>query len=274
MRQSLDGRIAHGCVGIAFPVALQFDKSDIHGPGRPIVLSLPIHRVIGKQRIGGSLFQPAPRLREVCATVIVITQSQRGPSADRGAFFSFRELHQPLVGHSNGVLVQIARQSFELLSLQANYATGGLVGIADGFFFLTAVRFWGAACCARGLAMLTLEKQKNSALDKRIARSAEAHGIFPAGRAERQTHFRLRVPEVERISAAALERDMDIRRVRLGRLRPGFQPSSHRSNRRDGPGSTENAGHILYVLSQYHLANAGKCLYVRAPNERHWDGAF
>src|SRR4029077_9904913 len=93
-------------------------------------------------------------------------------------------------------------------------------------------------------------------------------------RGQRDRHISTTRAGGQRISAAPLERDMDIRRVRLGRLRPGFQPSSHRSNRRDGPGSTENAGHILYALSQYHLANGSKCLYVRVPNGLRWDGAF
>src|SRR5580704_18462733 len=72
--------------------------------------------------------------------------------------------------------------------------TGGLVGIADGFFFLTAVRFWGAACCARGLAMLTLEKQKNSTLDKRI-RSAKKLRNISSGTGTEADVFPLRVPE-------------------------------------------------------------------------------
>src|SRR5580704_11607756 len=77
--------------------------------------------------------------------------------------------------------------------------TGGLVGIADGFFFLTAVRFWGAACCARGLAMLTLEKQKNSALDKRIRSARKPRNI--SRRAGREADiFLLRVREVSELA--------------------------------------------------------------------------
>src|ERR1700739_909521 len=73
--------------------------------------------------------------------------------------------------------------------------TGGLVGITDGFFFLTAVRFCGAACCARGLAMLTLEKQKNSALAKRI-RSAKKSRNTSSGAGRETDIFLSRVPEV------------------------------------------------------------------------------
>src|ERR1700732_4140934 len=77
--------------------------------------------------------------------------------------------------------------------------TGGLVGIADGFFFLTAVRFWGAACCTRGLAMLSLEKQKNSALDKRICSTRKPRNI--SRRAGREADiFLLRVLEVSELA--------------------------------------------------------------------------
>src|ERR1700756_4176699 len=77
--------------------------------------------------------------------------------------------------------------------------TGGLVGIADGFFFLAAVRFWGAACCARGLAMLTLERQKNSAQDKRIRRAKESQNI--SSRARRETDMSLlRLSEVSELA--------------------------------------------------------------------------
>jgi hypothetical protein len=61
------------------------------------------------------------------------------------------------------------------------------------------VRFWGAACCARGLAMLTLEKQKNSALDKRIRSAKESRNIS-RGAGREADIFLLRVPEVSELA--------------------------------------------------------------------------
>src|ERR1700730_9467217 len=85
-----------------------------------------------------------------------------------------------------------SRASLSSCVAASELPTGGLVGIADGFFFLTAVRFWGAACCARGLAMLTLEKQKNSALDKRIRSAKESRNIS-SGAGREADIFLLRV---------------------------------------------------------------------------------
>src|SRR4029077_1341673 len=91
-----------------------------------------------------------------------------------------------------------SRASLSSCVAASELPTGGLVGIADGFFFLAAVRFWGAACCARGLAMLTLEKQKNSALDKRIRSAKKSRNISSGGR---ETNiFLLRVSEISELA--------------------------------------------------------------------------
>src|SRR5205807_10613656 len=104
-RKGLHGRIAHGVIGIAFSVALQFDESNVYGSRSTIVLRFPKHRVIGKQWISSGLLEPAPCLGEMRARVVVISQSQCGPGADRGTLFPFRKLRQPLVRRTYGVLV-------------------------------------------------------------------------------------------------------------------------------------------------------------------------
>src|ERR1700730_7435979 len=97
-----------------------------------------------------------------------------------------------------------SRASLSSCVAASELATGGRVGVAEDFFFLTAVRFWGAACCARGVAMLTLEKQKNSAPDKRI-RSAKKSRDISSGAGREADIFLLRVfllsvPEVSELA--------------------------------------------------------------------------
>ena len=72
-------------------------------------------------------------------------------------------------------------------------------------FFLTAVRFWVVACCARGPAMHTLEKQKNSPLAAKGSAARKSHGIFPRGAGREADIFLLRVflltvPEVSELA--------------------------------------------------------------------------
>ncbi len=103
--QRLNCGIAHGNIRIAFAEALQFDESDVHGAGSAIVLRFPKHRVVGKQRICGSLLEPTPGLCEMSTAVIVVTQSEGCASTDSRTLFALCELDQTLIGHAHRVLM-------------------------------------------------------------------------------------------------------------------------------------------------------------------------
>ena len=119
-------------------------------PDGAIVLRFPIQRIIGKQRIGGSLLEPASGFREMRARVVVVTQGQRRPRAYGGALFASGKLRQTFISDAHGMIVQIAREPLELLLRRSASATGGL---ASGLIFFLAAGFFGVLVCC-GAAML------------------------------------------------------------------------------------------------------------------------
>src|SRR5437879_7015392 len=191
--------------------------------------------------------------------VIVITESQRRASADGGTLLAQCKFDQPLINHGHRVLVQFVCETLELLLCKRR---------SNGWLRWNCGRLFPGHRALGGGRVL---RARLLCPSRRYAQVRDAEAQRNGQRGQKTKCTSVSRLALERISAAEPERDKDTRQGLPGLPRPEFPPSSHRSNRRDDQGSTENAGHILYELSQYHLANACKCLCFRVPTARHWD---